>query len=57
MDSRLTIGRKVLIPSSKLGQEFGEGIIVAKFGDTIQVNFSGALGQYTVSKHEIIIVD
>lgn len=56
MDSQLTVGRIVEIPSSYLGKKYGQGKIVSKFGGTIQVDFDGHLGQYTVSKHEIKIV-
>lgn len=56
MENELKIGRIVEIPSSNLGKMYGQGVITAYFGGTIQVNFSGHLGQYTISKHEIKIV-
>lgn len=44
---------KVKILTSILGKDGEVGIITAKWGDVIQVDFNGHLGQYTISKHEI----
>ena len=46
----------VEIPTSNLGKEYGFGKVVRKWHNTIQVDFAGNLGQYTVSKHTILPV-
>ena len=55
------IGGSVIIPTSSLGSTKYIGTVVAHWANTIQVVFvyedgSEHLGQYTISKHEIIHV-
>lgn len=44
---------KVKILTSELGKDGTIGIVKAKWGGIIQVDFDGHLGQYTIDKHEI----
>lgn len=53
-DETLKTGRYVEIPSSNLGKTHGIGKIIARWGDTIAVDFRGHRGHYTISKHTII---
>jgi hypothetical protein len=44
---------EVKILTSELGKDGAIGIIKAKWGGIIQVDFNGHLGNYTIDKHKI----
>lgn len=49
----LGIEDKVKILTSELGKDGAIGIVKAKWGGIIQVDFNGHLGNYTIAKHKI----
>lgn len=49
----LEIDDKVKILTSELGKDGTIGIVKAKWGGIIQVDFNGHLGNYTIDKHKI----
>lgn len=46
------VGDWVKVPNSSLSKRYGIGQVIASWHDTVQIDFSGHLGQYTVSKHD-----
>lgn len=50
------VGEEVTIPTSELGNKYGIGVIKAIWSNRIAVDFSGHLGYYTISQHDIIPV-
>lgn len=45
-----------LVPTSELGQRFGEGTIVARWRNKVAVSFGGRLAHLTVSRHVFLEV-
>jgi hypothetical protein len=51
------VGDFVSVPTSVLGKKYGVGKILAIWFDKMSIDFSGHLGNYTMSKHTIIPVE
>lgn len=57
MEKELKIWDRVKIPTSELGKKGNIGEILSIWNGKISVNFSGKIGHYTLSKHEVIKID
>lgn len=51
--SEYKVGDLVYINTSDLGKVYGLGEVKAIWADKISVDFSGHIGHYTISQHEI----